>query len=269
MPKPWHEHSPNLCLTSTIIPSSKVLYMSKHLSGLIDVSEHDFCISCYSAYIHVCSNVAKLFKLTLDSKKEFTIFDLHNEIKHLQEEIDNAVAENGKDAVNDWLVDVEQKLLAILACLQQRMYHHKVCTKPTQTVTIEGHQVRVGSMSSNEQHDVFIMQLCFQVNQLYQSYTTLIAMHDMIYRKQRLPYKDKVKVPYEIVFHNCERKFSSIKVTDENVLDSKALVELRKNYVLRKTLRSPNSMRKVRAISSHVKNKKAYSIRNLKPKAQK
>ena len=260
----WNEYPTKLCKNtqSKNIPDRKDLFKVSHLNSVSQVSEHPLCISCYSNYVQVCSIVAKNLGIKLDKKKEFDIYDMANKITEWNSLIDD-LWDKGKThtLVEECLPKVETGLLSICKCIQERSYHHQICTRPILLKDRVNPVMKTkGSIHSDEVHDVFLIQLCYQMNQLYKKYIFMIDAVNLFVLKGELPKKeDKVKPFYEVTFNNCDRKLSVININETNALNKKDLVQQRLDYIDRKS-----SKQKIKEKGSRRQIKKKYSLYNLR-----
>lgn len=248
---PWHTVDPSTCETTSRIPSA--LFIDEHLSSdaqLVRVSNHPFCQSCYSLYIQVCKEVADRFELVLNEKEEWTIIDLNNAIRLFLKGYEKAVY--SKETIHTDIQHIEEKLIAICRCIRARIYHHTVCTKPNQINKVDGKKVNVGNLYSDVNHDVFILQNCYQFYRLYNLYKSYINYYNVFFTRR---YEDILIKEYEDVLLKCERKFHNLDVSEEQILDKEWLKENREKYVTDKT-------------SDHTKASRTHSKSKYKPVKQ-
>lgn len=233
----WLDHSPELCETTSKMPSS-LFKLTQHSEDDYSITSiHPVCISCYSLYVQVCKEVAEVFDLTLDkNKQEWTVEDLYYRIKEV---IDHSIEEGSvwkKSNITMYLKDAEKKLQTIAKCLRARIYHHKNCTKRNPEKTINKRTVRLGNLFGDLRHDTFIIQLCFYISRLYEYYELLIQHYNFMFKTERNTYVNQLEKEVQDIIHQCERKFSTIKVDDTTVLDKHYLLEQRDLYITEKTM---------------------------------
>jgi hypothetical protein len=251
----WRQDADSdLCETTqpSAFPSRNELFEKYHINELSKVSEHPLCVSCFAWYLKDCAKLAPLMKLSLNQYKEFTIGELQTRI-HEWIEVVKTLWQNGQnDQIIEWLTLVETALIKICTCLSRRMLHHQLCTLPA-------NQQSKGSVHSDPNHDVFLVQLCYSLNQMYEMYQTLITCFNFFVANANISKRsDKVKPAFTTVFNNCVRKVSSLKnIDDTNILDKKYVKAQRQQYLQTKT--KPMS-RKTRTKQSRVKPKRAYSM---------
>ena len=253
----WVKHSPVQCETIKKFPSNTFNNTQLSTDKYSITSKSNVCISCYSLYIQVCKEVADKFNLHIDyEKQEWTIEDLYYAIKDLTEESTKDGIIKPSNISNN-LKDVEEKLQAVAKCLRARIYHHKNCTKRNPEYKIENKPVRLGNLFGDVKHDSFIIQLCYEINRLYDLYKTLIVVYNYVLKKKTDPYHDKLIVEFQDILNHCDRKFLTIEVNDSNILNKKYLVEERDKYINDKTINYKKTKK------SRTKSKSKY-----KPKKQ-
>ena len=85
--KKWIDYSPEECEAVTTFPSGLFSDTQKSEDQYTLTSLHPVCLSCYSLYVQVCKEVADVFELTLDPKKqEWMIEELFAKINEIVEQ---------------------------------------------------------------------------------------------------------------------------------------------------------------------------------------
>jgi hypothetical protein len=252
--KKWFEEDPTMCEHAQ---SPRHLFKDEHLSKdtqLVRVSEHPYCMSCYSLYLQVCKEVADQFNISLDGKEEWSIEHLHQIVTEYTKRI-RVESSMSIDTIDEDIRDIENKMRAVCRCIRARMYHHTICTKPNPSKEIKHHRVNVGNLYSDIYHDILIVQMCYELQQLNERYKVLMQNYNYFYeRKGSARYQNKIKKEYGDVYLKCERKLLSVFVTSENVLNKDWLIANREEYVEDKS----TSGKKKKKNQSRVESKDKY-----------
>ena len=197
----WKSHDTSHCSVKRFeIPSESLLFQVHNLKHLCEDQEHNLCNKCNSAYTQECLDIAKLLKLSLDEHNKISILDVHAKLLAKNEEASLLGEEgNTKELTFKWVPTVEKILIALCKCLRQHECHHEICTELNQPL-VKIQRISEASFVSNEAHDVFIHQLCFTLNRLYQKYEATIGFTKHFLCKKTEKVKDKVKPLYKNTF---------------------------------------------------------------------
>ena len=248
--KKWLDYPPEQCEVLTSFPNTIFNNTQKSEDNYSLVSLHPVCLGCYSLYVQICKEVADVFNLSLDAKKqEWPIEQLFHEIKMITDRSGDDDSVWSKDNILDHLKDTEHKLQVIGRCIRARVYHHKNCAKRNSEFRINRKPVHLGNLFGDMKHDTFIIQLCYHIDLLYKYYLALIYHHNYIFqtgKDKRPPYVNRIDKDLQDVFNHCDRKFLTIDVDDSNILNKEYLTEERDKYIIQKTKENKSSTKKSR-----------------------
>jgi len=152
------------------IPSTKLLFKDfKKLDKDWIESNNLWCIGCHNTYKLICEDVAMIFKIPIiDIDKKFwlekDLIDMVNKIYKDTKEIQS----------EKWLNENEDKMKALINCINTRYFHHSYCYKSVYKNRI--------STTSNKGHMRNINKLCSCLLKLY-----------ILYEKKLKEYNDKSK----------------------------------------------------------------------------
>jgi hypothetical protein len=153
----WKDADHTLCIEKLKPKTGLYEKFQLKANNLVKVSEHPWCISCYSLYIDVCKDISKLLpddlELPLNDKNEFNINDFNRVVADLQK----------YEGMS--LKFLEPILKAIMDCVIARRYHHHSCYKRFEDI-----YVNKGLLNSDAGHDSFLIRLCQGVSELLEIY---------------------------------------------------------------------------------------------------